>query len=285
MDSKDFGRVLYEKDGAVARLILNWPEKANAQDSEMVWAFDKALNEARDDYDVRVLIIKANGKGFCSGHAVVGGPAAFPEFQKSMERTGLPWKGAQDLFLWPTLDLWEFPKPTIAQVHGYAIGGGSYWAFIPDITICSEDAYFQMPLPQAMGFPTGETMVEPWVFMNYKRAAEYLFQSKTITAQEALAWGAVNKVVPRDALESTVEEMAQNIARAPVTTLMMSKTLIKRAWELMGLRSHWQMSTDMMELAAQASDVRAHGARMRELGGGKPREAIARREEQAKKER
>jgi enoyl-CoA hydratase/carnithine racemase len=97
--------------------------------------------------------------------------------------------------------LWEFPKPTIAQVHGYALGAGSYWALIPDITIASEDAYFQMPLPQAVGFPTGETMIEPWVFMNYKRSAEYLFQSKTLSAAEAHEWGAVNHVVPRAELE------------------------------------------------------------------------------------
>jgi enoyl-CoA hydratase len=275
MEEQDFGRVLYQKDGAIARIILNWPQKANAQDSKMVWAFDAALKAADADYGVKVVIIKANGAGFCAGHAMGEGDE-FPEFAEDFAHTGLHHKSAADLFLWPTMYLWEFRKPTIAQVHGYAIGGGSYWALLPDITVCSEDAYFQMPLPQALGFPTGETMIEPWIFMNAKRAAEYLFQSKTISAQQALDWGAVNQVVARDKLEETVEEIARNIARAPLTTLMLSKTLIKRAWELMGMRSHMQMSTDLLQLATQATDVRAHLTAMRELSQ-KPRESLARR--------
>jgi enoyl-CoA hydratase/carnithine racemase len=271
VEEQDFGRVLYQKDGSIARIILNWPEKANAQDSKMVWAFDKALKTADADYDIKVVILKANGSGFSSGHAMGGEP--FPEFTANMEGTGQKHKAASDLFLWPVMYLWEFRKPIIAQVHGYAVGAGSYWALIPDITICSEDAYFQMPLPQALGFPTGETMIEPWIFMNAKRAAEYLFQSKTITAREAMEWGAVNQVVPKDQLEETVEAMARNIARAPLTTLMLTKTLIRRAWELMGMRSHMQMSTDLLELATHATDVRTHMARMAELSR-KPRESL-----------
>jgi len=266
------GRVLYEKDGAIARVVMNWPEKANAQDSKMVWALDEALKAADRDFDVKVVIIKAAGEGFCAGHAM-GAGENFPEFTEDMARTGTRWKAKSDLFLWPVMTLWEFRKPTIAQVHGYALGAGTYWAWIPDITVCSEDAYFQMPLPQALGFPTGETMIEPWVFMNYKRAAEYMLQSKTIDVATALEWGAVNQVVPREALEETVEAIAANVARAPLTTLMTSKTLIKRAWELMGFRSHMQMSTDLMEMAVHAQDVQDHMARMRSRSL-KPRESL-----------
>ncbi|MDB5445948.1 MAG: menB 3 [Phenylobacterium sp.] len=266
-------RVIYETDGAIARLILDWPQKANAQDSRMVWAMDKALKLAHRDYDVKVLIIKANGKGFCSGHAMGDTSVDFPEFTEDLERTGTHWKSSADLFLWPVLALMDFPKPVIAQVHGYAIGAGSYWALIPDITICTPDAFFQMPLPQALGFPTGETMIEPWVFMNAKRAAEYLFQSKTLDAKTALEWGAVNQVVPAEALEETVEAIARNIARAPLTTLMMTKTLIRRAWDLMGMRDHMKMSTDLLDLATQSKDVREHLTRMRQRGH-KPRETL-----------
>src|SRR5690606_6917897 len=113
------GRVLYEKDGAVARIVMNWPEKANAQDSRMVWALDEALRTADRDFDVKVVIIKANGEGFCAGHAM-GAGETFPEFTEDMARTGTRWKAKSDLFLWPVMTLWEFRKPTIAQVHGYA---------------------------------------------------------------------------------------------------------------------------------------------------------------------
>jgi enoyl-CoA hydratase/carnithine racemase len=274
MESKDFGRVRYEKDGAIARLVLTWPEKANKQDSKMVWAMDDALREADRDYEVKVLIIKAEGKGFSAGHAMGAIEDDYPEMAEDRAATGTQYKSSADLFLWPVLKLWEFPKPTIAQVHGYALGAGSYWALIPDITIASDDAYFQMPLPQAVGFPTGETMIEPWVFMNYKRSAEYLFQSKTLSAAEAHAWGAVNQVVPRAELEKTVEDMAARIARAPLSTLMMTKSLNKRAWELMGMRSHMQMSTDLLELATHCGDVKEHMAKMAALSGNKPRQAM-----------
>jgi enoyl-CoA hydratase/carnithine racemase len=265
-------RVIYETDDGVARVIMNWPARANSQDSRMVWALDAALKAARADYDVKVVIIKANGKGFCAGHAMGEIDVDYPEFKEASDRTGLNYKGSADLFLWPVLSLMEFPKPTIAQVHGYAIGAGTYWAMIPDITVCSEDAYFQMPLPQALGFPTGETMIEPWIF-GAKRAAEYLFQAKTLDAKTAEAWGAVNQVVAREDLESTVEAIARNIARAPVTTLMMTKSLLVRQRKLMGMRSHMQMSTDLLALAGNASDVRAHLARMRERGH-KPRQTL-----------
>ena len=168
METRDLGPVLYETDGPIARLILNWPEKANAQSSAMVHTFDDALTLADRDYDVKVLIIKANGRGFCAGHAVGGDP--YPEFTENRERWDSVWKAQADLFLIPTQRLWEFRKPTIAQVHGYALGGGTYWALLPDITIASDDAFFQMPLVQGLGFPGGETMIEPWVFMNWKRA-------------------------------------------------------------------------------------------------------------------
>jgi len=105
----------------------------------------------------------------------------------------------------------------IAQVHGYCLGGGTYWAYLTDITIASDDAYFQMPLVQGLGFPGGETMVEPWTFMNRKRAAEYLYTARTLSAVEAERYGLINAVVPRDALDTTVEEMAANIARAPLS--------------------------------------------------------------------
>ena len=131
--------------------------------------------------------MKANGKGFCAGH-VMAGPDAYPEFVASVEAIGSNWIGSRELFLWPTLRFFEFPKPMITQVHGYCLGGGTYWAYLTDITIASDDAYFQMPLVQGLGFPGGETMVEPWTFMNRKRAAEYLYTAQTLTAAEALAW-------------------------------------------------------------------------------------------------
>jgi enoyl-CoA hydratase/carnithine racemase len=183
-----------------------------------------------------------------------------------MEHWDSVWKAQSDLFLWPTLRLWEFRKPTIAQVHGYALGGGTYWALLPDITVASEDAYFQMPLVQGLGFPGGETMIEPWVFMNWKRTLEYLYTAQTLTADEARDMGLVNRVVPRADLDATVAELAAQIARAPLSTLMATKQLVTRAWELMGMRTHLQMSTDVMAVTARTKDAQALRTAMVERG-------------------
>ena len=263
--------VLYQSDGPIGRLILNDPARSNAQSAEMVWGVDEALTLARRDHAVKVLIIKANGRGFCSGHIPTGD---YPEFAANLEAKGTVWEGQSELFLWPMLTLWEFPKPTISQVHGYALGGGSYWALLPDLTIVSDDAYFQMPLVQAMGLPGGETMIEPWLFMNWKKAAEYLFTAQTLTAQDALAAGIVNRVVSADELERVTEELAAKIAAAPGSTLVATKTVLRRAWELMGMRMHLQMSNDMVAVVSAHSDFREH---MRKLVESKlkPREKLA----------
>jgi enoyl-CoA hydratase len=253
--SRDLGVVRYERDDAVARIVLNWPERANAQSSDMVSQVDACLDEARRDYGVKVVIVKGSGKGFCAGHVIA--PGAYPEFAESQRNLGSNYLGSNELFLWPTLRFWEFPKPMIAQVHGYALGGGTYWALLPEIAIASEDAYFQMPLVPGLGFAGGETMIEPWVFMNYKRAAEYLYTAQTLTADDAFRMGLVNRVVAREDLEPVTEEMAAQICRAPLSTLMATKTMLVRAWEQMGMRQHLQLSADVMSVLEHTSDAQA----------------------------
>lgn len=255
MERREIDSVIYEKDGPIARIILNNPKRGNVQDQTMVWAFDKALSECEYDYDVKVVIIGANGKGFCGGHLASGD---YPEFLENRERTGTTWQGQTKLFLHPVLRLWEFPKPTIARVHGYAVGGGSYWALLPDITVASEDAWFQMPHVHLMGLPGAETMIEPWLFMNYKRAMEYLYRKKKLTAKVACELGLVNEVVPRDQLDETVEEIAREIAEAPLTGLQATKLMVKRAWEMMGMRLHQQWSNDMLSLTSRHTDTLDH---------------------------
>jgi enoyl-CoA hydratase len=105
--------------------------------------------------------------------------------------------------------------------------------------------------------PSGECSIEPWVFMNWRRAAYYLYLGEVIDAQKALAVGLVNEVVPRAELEERVDYLARRIAQAPLTTLMATKANIKRAWELMGMRVHWQTSNDLVALASMSADVQA----------------------------
>ena len=165
-----------------------------------------------------MVILKGNGKGFCGGHVARWGPDEnpYPDFGNTFEDL---YKGTADLFLWPTLYLWEFPKPTISQIHGYCMGGGIYLGLLTDFCVASEDAYFQMPLAHSLGEPGGHTMIEPWLMMNWHRTMDWLLLAPTLSAQEALNWGLLNKVVPSEDLEETVEEMARKIGQIPLTTV------------------------------------------------------------------
>jgi enoyl-CoA hydratase/carnithine racemase len=238
------------------------PEKANIQTAQQVYDFEDVLKWADRDEEVKVLIVKANGKGFCAGHAIVEPEEmakVYPTTGPTPERT---WKKHNyDLFLWPPLNLWEFSKATIAQVHGYCVGGGTIYGYLCDLTVAADDAYFQMPLPQGFGLPGAQTIIEPWVLMNFKRAYEYLYLGPTLSAEEAKEWGLINKVVKRDDLESTVEEMAATIAQMPLTTIMTVKQSVKRAWETMGMRVHLQNTADFCSIASGASDVHAFMAK------------------------
>jgi enoyl-CoA hydratase len=208
----------------------------------------------------------------------------FPEFAAA-RAAGHPWKGSADLFTWPVLHLWEFMKPSISAVHGYALGGGTYFALLPDVVVASEDAYFQMPLVQGLGFPGAETTIEPWVMMNFHRAYEYLYLAKTVDAVEAERLGMVNRVVPRDQLDETVELMARQIAQAPLSTLMGVKSLIKRAWEGMGMRTHLQTSVEVMELVGAGGDVAAWRKENADKGYGPgPRQVVEQRRTAAEAE-
>jgi enoyl-CoA hydratase len=248
-------RIIFEKEGAIARVTLNWPEKANAQDQKLAEEVDAALLDADRDFDIKVLIIKANGKGFCSGHAIGNNAVDYPEFVEGFKHTGTPWKAQTDLFVKPILNLWEFSKPTIAQVHGYCVGGGTHYGLTTDIVIAADDAYFSYPPLQGFGMPSGECSIEPWVFMNWRRAAYYLYLAEVIDAKKALEVGLVNEVVSRDELDARVEAIARHISQAPLTTLMATKANLKRAWELMGMRVHWQSSNDLVALASMSADV------------------------------
>jgi enoyl-CoA hydratase len=281
VDRTEMETIIYEKDGPIARIVLNMPEKANIQTAQQVWDFEDALRWANRDEEVKVLIVKANGNGFCAGHAIVEPEEmaeVYPTTGPTPERT---WKVHNyDLFLWPPLNLWEFPKATISQIHGYCVGGGTVYGYLTDLTVASDDAYFQMPLPQGFGLPGAQTLIEPWALMNWKRAYQYLYLAPTLSAEQAREWGLVNEVVKRADLESTVEDMASTIAQMPLTTIMTVKAGVKRAWETMGMRVHLQNTADFTTIASGATDVREF---MAKRGGRLPRQ-VAEKQSQAVKD-
>jgi enoyl-CoA hydratase len=282
METRKLDTAIYEKDGPVAWITLDYPEKANIQSSALVFDVDECLDDANHDYDIKVLVIKANGPGFSAGHVVTGTPGTeMREIDESTARLGSPWKGQWEIYGEPVMKLWDFPKVTIAQVHGYCVGGGTVWGLLTDMTVASEDAYFQFPVLQGMAMPAMETGIEPWLFMNWKRASEFMYTAQELSADQAKEMGLINRVVTRDRLEDEVNELAFHVAQAPLTTLMAAKANIRRAWEFMGLRNHLKQSNDLLTVATSARDVQEY---IRDVfqAGLRPRDASKRNAERAK---
>jgi len=189
MERRDLETVRYEKDGPVARVILNRPDKANAQNSAMVWDVENCLKDAEADYDVKVVLLKATGAGFCAGHDV-GSAMSFPEFVQARQ-AGHPWGGSDTLFLWPVLHLWEFPKPTVAAVHGYSLGGGTYFALLPDLDAAAETIAQQIgqaPLSVLMGIKAGVKRAWETMGMRVHLQSQFHIMWQVAAAGDVAAW-------------------------------------------------------------------------------------------------
>ncbi len=213
--------LIYEKKDYIAWITLNRPEVRNAQNDTMRAELVKVLEDCRDDDNVRVIIITGAGdKAFSAG-------ADISEFPKKMPADWLRGKGslrAVDLIR-------EIPKPVIAMVNGFALGGGCELAMACDIIIASENAQFGQPEIRVGVIPgAGGTQILPRL-IGEKKAKELIFTGNLITAKEALELGLVNKVVPQEKLKETVIEMANALLQHSPVILKLAKIAINKAWE------------------------------------------------------
>lgn len=237
--------VTYEVIDGVAWVRLNRPEYRNAQNSAMTYALDAAFTRAVDDDAVKVIALAGNGDHFCAGHDI-GTPGR--DVDQSFDRKAVIWwdhvdKDGGDLRFARESEVYlgmcrrwrEIPKPMIAVVHGACIAGGLMLAWSCDFIVASDDAFFSDPVVR-MGIPGVEYFAHPWV-MNPRAAKEFLFTGDRFSAQRAHELGMVNRVVPRDELESTVTDIAGRIAAMPRFGLALTKKAINQAEDLQGLRA------------------------------------------------
>jgi enoyl-CoA hydratase len=234
--------VLYDVEGPIAYVTLNRPEYRNAQNSAMTYALDRAFYEAAADDEVKVVVLRGAGDHFSAGHDI-GTPGR--DVDTSFDRrAGLWWDhvgkpGAESRFARESevyLGLcrrWrELPKPVIAQVHGACIAGGLMLAWVCDLIIASDDAFFADPVVR-MGIPGVEYFAHPWV-MGPRQAKEFLYLGERVGAERALSWGMVNRVVPRADLDAEVADIATRVAAMPRLGLALTKRAVNQAEDLMG---------------------------------------------------
>ncbi len=225
--------VLRDDAEGVATLTLNRPQRLNAITPELAADLREALAAANADDGVRVVRLRGAGRGFCAGYDIGWGS----EWMVSQEGDR-PWDPMADLrnmsrFVQDTyMALWRSPKPVIAQVHGFCVGGGTDFALCSDLIVCAEDCRIGYPPARVWGSPT----TAMWTYrLGLERSKRLLLTGDALDGRTAADWGLASEAVPADRLEEAGMALALRVARLPANQLHMMKLLVNQVIETMGL--------------------------------------------------
>jgi enoyl-CoA hydratase len=230
--------LLYEKDGAIATITLNRPGRLNTIVPPMPDELESAIHAALLDRDVKVIVLRGAGRAFCAGFDFGGGFHHWDEMVTTEGRwdPGKDFAGATSQFgpVPKFMSIWRSPKPVIAQVHGWCVGGGSDMALCADLVIASEDARIGTPYSRMWGcYLTGM-----WIYrLGLTRAKEHALTGRPLSGAEAAAVGLINEAVPFEELERAVRETAERLASIPLSQLAAMKLVVNQAFDNMGLGS------------------------------------------------
>jgi enoyl-CoA hydratase/carnithine racemase len=231
--------LLTRTEGAIATITLNRPDSLNTIVPPLPDELQAAVDAAVADEAVKVIVLRGAGRSFCAGFDFGDG---FHHWDERLT-TGGEWDPGKD-FAFATspthgpvpkfMSLWRAPKPVIAQVHGWCVGGGSDLALCADLVVASEDARIGTPYSRLWGaYLTGM-----WLYrLGLTRAKEYALTGKPLTGLEAAEIGLVNRAVPFEQLEQEVRATAEGLAAIPAPQLAAMKLVVNQAYENMGLAS------------------------------------------------
>jgi 2-(1,2-epoxy-1,2-dihydrophenyl)acetyl-CoA isomerase len=232
--------VLEKRDGNVATLILNRPERMNALNADLVLALTDALTRVDADPGINVVILSGAGRAFCAG----GDLSAIGKGRQENNISEL--QPILRAGMQMVLKIRTMRQPVIAAVHGAAAGAGMNIALAADIRLASEDAIFGQNFAKVGLFPDyGGTFFLPQL-VGPAKAAEMFYTGDMINASEALRLGIVNRVVPRAQLESEMSALAQKIANGPTIAIRAVKRTLfgrneEKLTELLDLEVEQQM--------------------------------------------
>lgn len=243
-----FKTVLYEVEGPVARITLNRPDKHNAMNHQLWEDLAAAFDEAESDTEVKVVVLAGAGRSFCSGWDMSSSPYSYPP-----EADG-NWTLGNSLITMRDIEaqyqrMWNFPKPTIARVHGYALAGGCYLQMLCDIAIADEEAQLGHPPTRS-----GPTSLPLWQMLLGPRMARYLLMTaRPVSGREAERLGLVTMAVPASELDGTVATIAAECAEGDPGRHLLLKDCLNTALEIQGagamFRYHGQMNAWVRTLA------------------------------------
>jgi len=234
-----FETLLYKTDGPVATITLNRPEHLNIIVPPMPDEIEKAIGVAERDPSIKVIVLRGAGRAFSGGYDFGGG---FHHWDDAMNTDGR-WDPGKD-FIFATaratspnqkfMAIWRASKPVIAQVHGWCVGGASDYALCADIVIASDDAVIGTPYARMWGaYLTGM-----WLYrLSLAKVKWHSLTGEPLTGIQAAAVELINESVPFEDLEPRVKEIADKLAKIPLSQLQAQKLIVNQAYENMGLAS------------------------------------------------
>lgn len=255
--------VRYEVDGGVAWITMNRPQFNNAQNGQMTYALDDAFNRATQDDAVRAIVLAGEGKHFSAGHDIgTPGRDLHREFDKRLmlaPHTNKPaaellYTREQEQYLGMCRRWRDIPKPTIAMVQGACIAGGLMLAWVCDLIVASEDAFFQDPVNPLMGIPGVEYFAHGFE-LPPRVAKEFLLLGERMSAPRAFNFGMVNKVVPREELREATKAWADKLAGQGRLGNWLTKQSINHVEELRGKRNAMDAAFHMHHFAHAQNDL------------------------------
>ncbi len=254
--------VLYEVVDHVAWVTMDRPDFNNAQNGQMTYALDDAFNRAVQDDDVRVIVLAGNGKHFSAGHDIgTPGRDVHKHFENRLMVPGHVNKPAAELLYTREQEQYlgmcrrwrDIPKPTVAMVQGACIAGGLMLAWVCDLIIASEDAFFQDPVNR-MGIPGVEYFAHAFE-LPPRVAKEFLLLGERMSAERAQQFGMVNRIVSREALREEVAAVAAKLAAQPRLGNWLTKQAVNHVEELRGKRSAMDAVFHMHHFAHAQNDL------------------------------
>jgi enoyl-CoA hydratase/carnithine racemase len=212
--------VIYKKTESIAVITFNRPEVLNAANNQLTREFLLALRDTEADPEVKVVVLRGEGRAFCAGHDLKEDTAG-----ETLEQSLALIEELQET----TRIILRIGKPVIAAVQGYALGAGCEWTMNCDIRIAAEGAKFGFPEASIGTTVTNAGTKLLTLLVGLGRAKELVLTSRMIEAKEAKEWGLVNEVVPFDALEQTAMDLARKIAKNPAMSTRLAKAALNQA--------------------------------------------------------
>jgi enoyl-CoA hydratase len=244
----DFTTIGYEIEGPLAWITLNRPAKLNAISRTMLSEINRAMDLAQEDDQVRVILVKGEGQAFSAGFDLE--PSGETDRTPAEELADLKQELREDFDL--IMRFWDSPKPTIAAIHGYCLGGAMELAIACDITIAAHGCHLGEP---EVKFGSGiVAMLLPFL-CGPKRAKELLLTGNDrVPAEQAEAWGLVNRVCDADWLVHEARGVAREIARNDQVAVRLTKQAVNAVYEIPRMREALEHALEL-DLAIESTET------------------------------